>query len=122
MTWILKKSKVQKKGIEKNLLDLYPKRNRDWEKTDENLVVILIPKLGNHFLGRLIKPQLKNPNYRLKSDEIGSFVWEHCNGSDNVEVIGNNLKKKFGDTVEPVYERLSLFFKSLENSNSIIWQ
>lgn len=64
---------------------------------------------------------MKQPYYRLKLDEIGSFVWEHCNGMDEVQEIGEKLRKKFGDRVEPVQERLALFFKQLERSKSITW-
>ncbi|MFQ5824990.1 MAG: PqqD family protein, partial [bacterium] len=54
-------------------------------------------------------------------DELGSFVWEHCNGLENVQEIGEKLKEKYGDKVEPVFNRLSIFLKRLEKSKSIIW-
>ncbi|MFQ5753278.1 MAG: PqqD family protein [bacterium] len=112
---------MNKQIAERNLLTLRPKWNQNWEKTDNGLTVVLIPKFGDHFLGNWLKSQLKNPNYRLKLDEIGSFVWQHCNGLENVQEIGDKLTKKYGEKVEPVYERLNLFFKSLEKSKSITW-
>lgn len=65
---------------------------------------------------------MARPNYRLNLDEVGSFVWERCTGLENVQEIGEKLAKKFGSKVEPVHERLSLFFQSLEKSKSITWQ
>ncbi|NIR47715.1 PqqD family protein [candidate division KSB1 bacterium] len=64
---------------------------------------------------------MKRPNYRLKLDDIGTFVWERCNGMKKVEEIGEQLKKEFGEEVEPVHERLALFFRQLQKSNSITW-
>lgn len=110
-----------KQAVENNLLTLRPKWNRAWEKTENGLAVIMVPKFGNHRLGKWITKKLKRPNYRLKLDEIGSFVWEHCNGSENVQEIGEKLMKKYGDKVEPVYDRLAIFFNRLERSKSIIW-
>ncbi len=112
---------MAKQIVEKNLLILRPKWNHHWEKADNGLTVILIPKFGNHFFGNWLKPILKNPDYRMKLDEIGSFVWEQCNGLKNVQEIGSKLHNKFGEKVDPVYDRLSLFFKSLEKSKSITW-
>ena len=38
-----------------------------------------------------------------------------------VEEIGEKLKKKFGEEIEPVHGRLGLFFQSLQRSKSITW-
>ncbi len=86
------------------------------------MTVILVPKFGNHLLGRWLMARLRNPYYRLRLDEIGSFVWEHCSGDLSVQEIGARLGQRFGDTVEPVYERLDLFLRSLERSKSIVWR
>ncbi len=110
-----------KENRTKNLLTLRPKWNRQWQKNENGLAVILIPKFGDHLLGKWLTHQVKNPNYRLKLDELGSFVWEHCNGRENVQEIGEKLKKKYGDKVEPIYEKLDIFFKQLEKSKSITW-
>ncbi|MFQ5707144.1 MAG: PqqD family protein [bacterium] len=104
-----------------NLRTLHPKWNRKWEKTNNGRTVIIVPKFGNHPLGKWLMKRLKNPYYRLKLDEIGSFVWQQCNGMASVEEISNNLRQEFGEKVEPVQERLRLFLKQLENSKSIIW-
>lgn len=81
-----------------------------------------MPKFGEHLLGKWLMKQMKNPNYRLKLDELGSFVWEHCNGMEDVQEIGEKLKKKYGERVEPVYDRLNIFFRQLEKTKSIIWE
>jgi len=98
-----------------------PRRNRDWETTDDGLAVILIPKFGNHFLGRWLLSKMNQPNYRLKLDEIGTFIWQQCDGSNDVKAIGEQLERQFGDKVKPVHQRLGLFFQSLQRSKSITW-
>lgn len=98
-----------------------PKQKRRWERDENGNAVILIPKFGDNIIGRWIRDKLSRPHYRLKLDEIGSFVWEHCDGSRSVEEIGEKLHNKFGEKVEPVHERLGLFFQSLEKSKSITW-
>jgi hypothetical protein len=110
-----------KQSVESNLLTLRPKWNRNWEKTENGLAVIMVPKFGNHSLGKWLMQRMSNPNYRLKLDELGSFVWEHCDGTENVQQIADKLKKKYGDKVEPVYDRLGIFLNRLERSKSIIW-
>lgn len=97
-----------------------PRRNRDWE--DENgRIVVLIPKFGNHFFGKWMMAKMNRPFYRLKLDEIGSFVWQRCDGATDIKQIGEQLAAHFGDKVEPVHERLGLFLRSLERSKSITY-
>lgn len=110
---------VEKQNMD--FLESRPKWNRQWEESERGLAVILIPKFGNHAIGKWLMAHMNRPNYRLKLDEIGSFVWERCDGHKNVREIGQKLSKQFGDKVEPVYERLHLFFKSLERNQSITW-
>ncbi|MFQ5676155.1 MAG: PqqD family peptide modification chaperone [bacterium] len=100
---------------------LHPKWNRQWEKTSDGLAVILIPKFGNHLVGKWLMARMQKPHYRLKLDEIGTFVWEQCDGGKSIQDIGDRLKKQFGDRVEPVQDRLKLFFKSLEKNKSVTW-
>lgn len=111
---------MRQNEISEYLLARAPKRNHEWRES-ENRAVILIPKFGDHFLGRWLKAKMKSPNYKLNLDEIGSFVWKHCDGTKTVEDIGQELEAEFGEKVAPVYDRLNLFFMSLSRSKSITW-
>lgn len=102
-------------------LQRHPKRNREWERSEKKLAVVLIPKFGQHLFGRWMLTRMQRPNYRLSLDEVGSFVWERCDGAHSVEDIGRDLAEQFGQSVEPVFERLGLFFQQLERTKSIIW-
>ncbi len=105
-----------------NLIELIPKRNRQWEVGDGDKVVILRPKLGDHWLGRRLLSRMKDPHYRIRLDTYGSWVWKKCDGRTTVGEIAESLKERFGDSVEPaVYQRLALFLQQLWGGRFIVY-
>jgi len=116
---------VKKRGVEEtkiNLLDLVPIRNIKWEKKENSLIVLLKPKFTQAFLSKHVLPRLKNPYYRIKLDDMGSYIWESCDGQSTVKELAEGLKNKFGDRVEPLYDRLALFLQSLEKNHFILYK
>jgi len=103
-----------------NLLELYPKHNVKWKQNDDGLVILLSPKFTNPIIVKFIVPSMKRPDYQIKLDEFGSFVWHQIDGITNIQQIGDALVKKYGKTIEPVFQRLSLFINSLVNNKFII--
>ena len=63
---------------------------------------------------------MKNPNYKIKLDDIGSWVWQNIDGKSSVAKIEDGLEQAFGKRVEPVSERLQLFIQSLINNGFIV--
>jgi len=115
---------VKKRGVEKSkisLLDLIPVRNIKWEKK-EGLIVLLKPKFELAFLKKYVLPRLKNPCYKIRLDPVGTFIWELCDGNLQVKELAKSLKEKFGDEVEPLYDRLALFLQSLEKNHFIFYK
>ena len=108
----------KEKKTEVNLLELVPKRMLEWEDTDEGLITLLVPKFRGKF-GNFITSKLNSPNYKVQLDRVGSFVWKECNGEKNVLEISKKMKDEFGDEVEPLYERISFFIKTLTTSKAI---
>jgi len=104
-----------------NLLDLIPKRNRQWEVGERDRVVILRPKFEDHWLGRWFLSRMKNPYYKVRLDNYGSWVWMKCNGQSTVSEIAQSLKEHFGDSIEPVYQRLALFLNQLWRGRFIVY-
>jgi len=102
-----------------NLLGLIPLKNIDWERQPDGLICLLKPKLQISFLKKNVLPHLKNPHYRINLDKIGSYFWENCDGVRNVKEIAECMKIKFGDEVEPLYERITLFLQNLEKNKFI---
>lgn len=101
-----------------NLLDYYPQHKVDWEENN-GVVVLLLPKFTNRFLVRYILPRLNQKNFKIKLDEFGSWVWKEIDGEKSVLQIAEGLSKKFGDRVEPVYDRLGMFIKQLVSRHFI---
>lgn len=107
-----------KKVREINLLELKPRRLLEWEEAD-GLVVVLKPKFENKFLVRWLLPLLKSKNFKVRLDAFGSFIFRMCDGERSCEAIATALTERFGDAVQPVYERLGLFMRQLERSGFI---
>jgi len=97
-----------------NLLDLIPRKILSDEVNVDGNIIILKPKFRNKLMKKFVVPKLKNPFYKVKLDEFGSFVWRQIDGNLTVEEIGEKLKTNFKENIEPVYERLSVFIQSLE--------
>ena len=103
-----------------NLLELYPLHNVKWKQNDDGLVVLLSPRIKNPFLVKLFGRLMKRPDCQIKLDEFGSFVWNQIDGITNVQKIGDELVLKYGQKIEPVFQRLSLFINSLAHNKFII--
>jgi len=116
----VRKGEKQQKTI--NLLKLVPVRNIKWNKNDEGLVVLLKPKIKNPFFAKHILPRLKHPYYKIRLDSVGSFIWERCDGQRAVQEVAEDMKAKFGEQVEPLYDRLNLFLQSLEKNRFIFYR
>lgn len=110
------------KRPEINLLDLIPVQNIKSRRKEEGFYVLLKPKFTHPFLFKHLLPRLKNPYFKIKLDEIGSFIWSHCDGKNTVKDIGNLMRERFGGRVEPLYDRISLFFQDLEKNKFIIFK
>jgi hypothetical protein len=107
---------------ELNLLELVPIRNITWEKDEEGLVSLLKPKIQSPFLAKFFQHRLKRPYYKVKLDAIGSHFWENCDGRNSVKVIAELQKQEFGESVEPVYERIGQFLQTLERHRFIVFE
>jgi hypothetical protein len=112
--FILKiKRTLSLKQAEQNLFDLIPERKSEFEKAADGTVWIIQPKFTNKLIVKYILPYLKRRTFKVKLDEFGSAVWNQIDGQTTIEQIGQNLHTEFGDQIEPVYDRLALFFQSL---------
>ena len=116
----MKKQKVESSAV--NLLELIPDQNILSEKTDDGLYVLLKPKYRHPWLVKYMLPRLKNPHYKIKLDDIGSYTWSLCDGRNTIKEISEKLKKEFGNKVEPLYERLGIFFQNLEKNKFITFK
>ncbi|MGL4730218.1 MAG: PqqD family protein [Clostridium sp.] len=88
--------------------------NLEYEVAKDNSVTILEKqdhKVQNFFR----KLKFKIPQYRkISLDEFGSYVFLQIDGKKTIKDIGENLKSKYGDKVNPLYERLLLFLNHID--------
>ena len=81
---------------------------------DENKIVTIIEN-QDHIIQRIFrKLRFKIPmNKRITFDEYSSEVFNQIDGNKTVKEIGEKLKEKYGDNVEPLYERLLVFLNHI---------
>jgi len=116
---------MQKNNKTYNLLDLRPVRIREYKlnKAQENEnITILVPKFGIGRIGRWLSGRSRHPNYLIHLDEIGTFVWNLCDGEKQVKEITNLLKEKFGEKVDPVCDRVAFFLRKMERAKMIAFK
>lgn len=106
---------AQRKKILKsvNTLDLTPIKLYSDEKSDDDLVTVIVPKFKNKFAVKYVSPKLKSDHFKIKLDKFGSAVWQMMNGKIKVEQIIKNLKKEFGHGIEQEQERTTKFIFQL---------
>ncbi len=105
-----------------NLLDYIPIKAVQSEHDSDGKVVILKPKFSQKLIVKYVLPRMKRPNYRITLNDFVTAVWNHCDGRNTVADIATQLKKDFGETIEPVHERLGMFIRTLKTNRFIEYQ
>ncbi|MYN66105.1 MAG: PqqD family protein [Acidobacteria bacterium] len=96
-----------------------PRRRLDWRELDDGCCVVLRPQLGEGRIGRWIASKLGDPCYRIRLDDVGSFIWKACDGETPLTQIAGRLRAEFGERVEPAEERLARFIQSMLRSRMV---
>ena len=106
----------------RNLLDMVPRRTRKWVTDDSGTVRVLVPRYGESDIGRWVARSLGRPHIAVKLDELGSAVWEACDGAATVAEIAARLERRFGErTSSRLHDRLARYFRDLEHGRLIRW-
>lgn len=83
-------------------------------KVDENRIVTILEKQDHKIQRFFRKLKFKIPLYKeIDFDEISSEVFLQIDGDKTVKEIGDNLEKKYGEKVNPLYERLLIFLNHI---------
>ena len=105
-----------------NFLERIPCKNSAYSYTADNNGIVTIEIENRGVFNRFAQLILKKPKTSyIHLDEFGSFVWEQCNGENNIIDIGKEVQQKFGDSANPLYERLSKFIKMLADYGFLKW-
>lgn len=83
-------------------------------KIDDNGIVTVLEKQDHKIQKFFRKLKFKIPLYKeITLDEISSEVFLQIDGDKTVKEIGDNLEKKYGEKVTPLYERLLIFLNHI---------
>lgn len=83
-------------------------------KIDDNGIVTVLEKQDHKIQKFFRKLRFKIPLYKeITLDEISSEVFTQIDGIKTVKEIGEYLEVKFGDKVNPLYERLLTFLNHI---------
>ena len=83
-------------------------------KIDDNGIVTVFEKQDHRIQRFFRKLKFRIPLYKeIGFDEISSAVFLEINEDKTVKEIGENLGKRFGDKIEPLYERLLIFINHI---------
>ena len=110
-----------KKNIkDENYLEKKPvcKDGLNWSKDENGNVTLEMENKG--VANRIMQKLIKKPKISyIHLDEMGSFVWPLMDGERDILEIGKFVEEHFGEKANPLYERLSQYFKTLEKYNFI---
>ena len=110
-----------KKNIkEENYLEKKPicKNGLNWSADENGNVTLEMENKG--VANRIMQKLIKKPKISyIHLDEMGSFVWPLMDGERDILEIGKFVEEHFGEKANPLYERLSQYFKTLEKYNFI---
>lgn len=80
---------------------------------DKGQVVVDMPNKG--FANKIAQKFFKRPEVsHITLEGMGTFIFGCIDGTRDVGAIGRMVKEKFGEEAEPLYERLSVYMKKLE--------
>ncbi len=111
----------QSKGAGKfiNIYDVVPRPCVHFETDPDGKVTLLKPKFRNAFMIKYVLPRIRRKHYKIHLDDIGSATWKLCNGTNNAGLIAEKIRAEFGDTAEPVFDRVGKFLQQLQTAKMI---
>lgn len=103
----------------KNFLEFIPQINEKIEFYEENGLIIL-KKKHNGIFDKIAQKIFFTPEEsKIKLEGYGSDVFKLIDGKKDIITIGQELKKQYGNEIEPLYERLAQFIQILYNNDIV---
>ena len=94
-------------------------RRYEWRELEDGRVVVLRPRFGEGRLARRVAELFHVSDYWIRLDEIGTTVWQRCDGTTTGRQIAEELRAQFGDRVEPAEDRLQRFITQMLRARMI---
>ena len=105
----------------KNYLNFVPVLNprNTWDGKQEIVTVHMVHRGFHHMLAQKLfrAPRVSH----ITLDSFGSFLWKNIDGLKSIGELAEELKAKFGDEAEPLYDRLIQYMKILQNNHFILF-
>lgn len=96
-----------------NLLDLTPVRRAAWREVDGRVLLERPPPSRGGIRGLGDRLSFAMAAKRIRLDDMGSCSWSCFDGETTVAEACSVLRERFGDSIEPVEERLGRFVRYL---------
>ena len=99
-----------------NFLDYVYRINDEltWTLSESGEVIVDMENKG--FTNRIAQKLFKKPKVsHITLEGIGSFIFTCIDGKRTVYDIGQMVQDKYKDEANPLYERLSVYIKQLDN-------
>ncbi len=114
-TNMIKKQKTEEKNFNKKPIR---KKNLNWSQDKDKKIIIEMENTGP--VNKIFQKLFKKPRISyIYLDDIGSFIWNLSDGNKSIHEIGEALNFHYGETVYPLYERLSLYIQTLKKYDFI---
>lgn len=107
---------------EANLLDLTPVRRAAWNDVGGQVVLERPPPGRGGLRGLGDRLSFAMASRRIRLDEVGSCAWRCFDGATTVAEACTALREGFGDSVEPVEERLGHFVRYLHQDGFLSYR
>ena len=105
--------------LQDSYIDSVPTRNVRSEGGGECLVTLLKPNPLTGIIGRWLQSKLPKRYFRIKLDSVGSNVWDLVDGVRTIKEISDLLAEQMGEKIEPRYNRVSQFIRSLHDGDMV---
>ena len=103
-----------------NFLDYVFEYTKDLVYTCSDDGEVTVDMENRGFADRIAQRFFKRPPVsHIKLEGMGSFIFLLIDGKRSVYDIGQLVRGKYGDDAEPLYERLSVYVKKLEDAGFV---
>lgn len=101
-----------------NLLRLTPRRLASWTE-DEDCVTLRRDPPERPWRQPLAWLGYKMSTKSVRLDDVGSFAWKLLDGKRTVADVAEELRREFGERIEPVEERFGELIRMLHRGEMI---
>lgn len=111
---------MTKNKKEKNFLEYTPviSEKIHWMENENGIVQLQVCRKS--FIEKVaIKLFFAPDKFIIDLDNIGSYIWKNVDGKRNIYEISLLLKEKFGEDIEPLYDRFVEYMSILKNNKFI---